>query len=451
MANQDALLLFIQQHQYISHPHIFVSNTSQGDIKKHWPNNHEWIDYIDSRATNEDDLLQLQKELIDLIYSKIPSKSWPMSLVAYFKKSTELCLNRDIQVYRPPMPLSLNLKMNMSVKKRNEIQILSATLLALVKELNIDVIVDIGSGSGRLANTLSQFIHVLAIDGNELQTCTSQKREELNAGKHGITHVTLQLDSNSLVQLLLNYYLQDSQLTLFNTGKRPRFLFTVLHGCGDLSANIALEAYHQLDIVHGIVDVPCCYYLLSTKGFPLSTKYKRLVKKCTTANYPKYASLESTLMEPCNRLFKDACSTFATSKFKEEKIIATWKSWTWRALLEGFYIQKQGLKEIQDPILKFGNTYRSRSLNDFIAKNRENLHHFCEKEFNEFYEKQNSIQLQARISFISTLRQFLGPCMESIILNDRLHYLIDHGYKCELVNLFDFKESPRNVAIISTK
>ncbi|CAH2050850.1 unnamed protein product, partial [Iphiclides podalirius] len=53
-----------------------------------------------------------------------------------------------------------------------------------------------------------------------------------------------------------------------------------------------------------------------------------------------------------------------------------------------------------------------------------------------------------RVVMVYSLRLILAPLVESIILLDRVLYLLEHGMSCEIRPVFDPKISPRNHIIL---
>ncbi|KAI8851234.1 hypothetical protein BC829DRAFT_129405 [Chytridium lagenaria] len=98
-----------------------------------------------------------------------------------------------------------------------------------------------------------------------------------------ITYITETLDYNRLVELL-----QKTPGELLKRGPMEGrgYLLVGLHACGDLSASTMLKTFSELNLVRGLVVVPCCYNLLTEPksiedrgenyGFPLSSTVRAL-------------------------------------------------------------------------------------------------------------------------------------------------------------------------------
>jgi hypothetical protein len=71
----------------------------------------------------------------------------------------------------------------------------------------------------------------------------------------------------------------------------------------------------------------------------------------------------------------------------------------------------------------------------------------------EFLEAYNSLKGSFyKLTIWTALEMVTSPCMESLILIDRLLYLEEHeNVEASLVPLFDAKISPRNVAVVAKK
>ena len=70
------------------------------------------------------------------------------------------------------------------------------------------------------------------------------------------------------------------------------------------------------------------------------------------------------------------------------------------------------------------------------------------------------VEWEVRIGFTSLVRSLLGPCVESLILCDRFCFLreglgaqdVDTPFdRVQLMNLFDFDLSPRNIVLLANK
>lgn len=89
-----------------------------------------------------------------------------------------------------------------------------------------------------------------------------------------------------------------------------------------------------------------------------------------------------------------------------------------------------------------------RRWNESIINTFKNNH-------SKYVERTNGEKFQIsrkRLSIIWTLKSFLAPVIESIILLDRFEILRDNGIlNVKLFQLFNYKQSPRNIAIVASK
>ncbi|KAJ7307613.1 hypothetical protein JRQ81_009659 [Phrynocephalus forsythii] len=59
-------------------------------------------------------------------------------------------------------------------------------------------------------------------------------------------------------------------------------------------------------------------------------------------------------------------------------------------------------------------------------------------------------QRQKVLAFF-TLALLLGPLVETLLLVDRMIFLQEQGFECELLPLFDPQFSPRNLVLLAAK
>lgn len=76
-----------------------------------------------------------------------------------------------------------------------------------------------------------------------------------------------------------------------------------------------------------------------------------------------------------------------------------------------------------------------------------------EKKMEEFYSQFNPNKdgIIHSVECYWSLRALLGPLIEALVLIDRILYLHENDRKAYLLRIFEYKVSPRSIAIISTK
>ncbi|XP_073220889.1 uncharacterized protein [Cicer arietinum] len=276
---------------------------------RQWENvNAEWIDCL--RREPVQNLL--------LIPSGLVQDHWPASLQEFILKLRSMVFSQkqaDINTALPGLQTtSLNsvLAQGMNVKKRHEVEALSAVVSAVAESVRANAIVDVGAGQGYLAQVLAfQYQHpVIAIDACSHHGMVTDARAErikkhytskmvksgsgmqnLNVPKT-ITCRVLSIESlktlvetsvpgDDLEQSMLKGENQEDkgkQHCPSDTNNRSPTVLAGLHACGDLSV-IMLKAFLDCRDVKAVVSIGCCYNLLSEEslkddesqcGFPMS-------------------------------------------------------------------------------------------------------------------------------------------------------------------------------------
>ncbi|KAL8184907.1 UNVERIFIED_CONTAM: hypothetical protein K2H54_032001 [Gekko kuhli] len=219
-------------------------------------------------------------------------------------------------------------------------------------------------------------------------------------------------------------------------------LLTGLHACGDLSVAL-LRHFALCPHVMGITSVACCYMKLSVReaaspptgpgehGYPLSAwvsslpghqlSYKAREGAChAIEEYMRRLVGESaTLRTHCFRAMLETVIRAADPTKKRLGVQTINKSHT---LTAEEYI-RLGLKRV--------------GLNPDVALDRAALEAMLG-------------QQQQVVAFFS-LALLLAPVVETLILLDRMIYLQEQGFQCELIPLFHPSFSPRNLVLVAAK
>lgn len=146
-------------------PYSFLINAHVVNFFKDrlWENvNAEWIDCL--RREPVQNLL--------LIPSGVVQDQWPASLKEFIQKLRSMVFSQeqaDVNMALPGLHItSLNsvLSQGMNVKKKHEVEVLSAVVNTVAESVRAQGIVDVGAGQGYLAQVLAfQYQHpVIAID-----------------------------------------------------------------------------------------------------------------------------------------------------------------------------------------------------------------------------------------------------------------------------------------------
>jgi hypothetical protein len=338
-----------------------------------------------------------------------------------------------------------------------------------------------------LTHVLSSQFPVIAIDGDEKQLSHSKKRESflLTRGegwRNPVHHVKMFISGRSLVDVLKQCRISkspdpvvilspdDPSMKSRSDWQKPRFLLTGLHACGDLSSEAMLKpmvmSEEEVDVV-AVVAVGCCYQHLTPVGFPLSKQLRQSIEvppKAFPFRYRKTSNSKSNrLLLPTYRLLNCACQTVIG--FSTDRILETWKAHSYRAMLNAFLERVVGLDVDFDgtegcEAFRIGNLKADDFRHGFphylgVVKGRFKNNYLCfeNEDVLDFVEANIDVnRLQGTIAFVSTMRRIFGPCMERLVLCDRLRYLEENGfYDVELINLFEEGISPRNVCLVASK
>ncbi|KAK9093223.1 hypothetical protein Syun_028134 [Stephania yunnanensis] len=261
------------------------------------------------------------------IPSGIVQENWPASLQEFVLTVKSLDLPReqdDLQMMLPNLnvtPLSTVLAQGMSLKKKHEVETLSAIVNSVARNAGAHAIIDVGAGQGYLAQVLSfQYqLYVAAIDSSSHHgDVTSARADRIKkhyvAKMHrtGSTHV--HVPQTITCHVLSSEMLKDLSSTLsrrgyvelsdgirscldkpcegweLDLGEEPScnmnsgLVLAGLHACGDLSVTM-LRTFAECEEIKAVVSIGCCYNLLTEKGvgkarnecgFPLSGGVKSI-------------------------------------------------------------------------------------------------------------------------------------------------------------------------------
>ncbi|KAG6519854.1 hypothetical protein ZIOFF_016882 [Zingiber officinale] len=261
---------------------------------------------------------------------KLPSSCtqdyWPASLKLFLYDLRSLVLPREQELLDKISPnlhvssLSTVLSQGMNLKKKHEVEILSAVVSSIVHESGAGKIIDVGSGQGYLAQALSFHyqLPVIAIDASLHHANVTNARAE-RIKKHYSAKLcnifpisnlffTCHILSSEALTALSSASLRENNTkesaersstsdrgdcgipeidiaegkSLSNLYGNSFLVLAGLHACGDLSVNM-LRTFVDCKQVRAIVGVGCCYNLLSEDcleraggscGFPISNAAK---------------------------------------------------------------------------------------------------------------------------------------------------------------------------------
>ncbi|KAF1866877.1 hypothetical protein Lal_00018263 [Lupinus albus] len=328
--NSDETLAWIKSIIDFITPFSFLINSHVVNFftDRLWLNvDKEWMDCL--RGESVQNLILIPSGVIQLVskgsvtwlfdmVSFAVADHWPTSLKNFILKLRSMAFRQeqaDIDMALPGLQMtSLNsvLAQGMNVKKKHEVEVLSAVVSTVADSVRAHTIVDVGAGQGYLAQVLA-FLYqhpVIAIDACSHHGRVTGVRAErikkhytsqmlksgsgmrkLNVPKT-ITCRVLSIDTlKTLVetslpgddteQSRLKGESEEEQGKLHwpsGEDKKPSTVLAGLHACGDLSVTM-LKTFLECEDVKAVVSLGCCYNLLSEesimdadsqRGFPMS-------------------------------------------------------------------------------------------------------------------------------------------------------------------------------------
>ncbi|KAA1473800.1 hypothetical protein DENSPDRAFT_297474 [Dentipellis sp. KUC8613] len=376
----------------------------------------------------------------------------------------------------------------MSPKKAHEVSRMSEYIHHLTTSVpqfhDVRYIVDVGAGQGYLSRALCDLgFHVLALDGDTGQTEGAKRRDDAKSKgskpkasqsyaklptKGSLTHKTLYINSTTLKDAVSSW-IDDPRAAIDRPA--PSVLFVALHACGSLTPDI-YRAFLDLQRSRngntaekwspaGAVIVGCCYNLMDAAvDFPLSREF---------ASCPRLTSSHLQLATQMPSHWFDTPTSRASAELAVKKVV-------YRALLEPF-LQASASAQAPDRLNipptpsgtepEPGPEARKARIGRLPDRIYTSFPNFCSHAFTRLGLEPSThsfdslptlstdenvpmplAEAQKRLEVLHTLRCILGPCIESLILLDRLAWLRenlcsdsmeekDAEWDVELVGLFD--------------
>ncbi|MBD66237.1 MAG: hypothetical protein CME62_13585 [Halobacteriovoraceae bacterium] len=294
-------------------------------------------------------------------------------------------------------------------KKAHEIAQISF-LLNEYDQLNL---IDIGGGAGHLSENL---IH----KRDRFSFCIDQDSNLHESGRKRILRNHSQ-NQNKIEFVPLRF---NEKAPVFRNNIYLKNLVLGLHACGDLSADII--HYFQKSQADHLLSVGCCYHKLTSKY-----------------NLSKRAQKDGLHLS--TNAFNLAARSYAyqTSEQLELKI----KVREYRYMLH-CYLYFLGHREF----IPTGQTKLKdyeMSFSKYAQKYAGDLIPSLEKT-QKYYNQKNNQEMVSEIIYTDILRGLFGRVIEAYIILDRALFLQELGHKLEVLEIFDRKLSPRNLAIYAS-
>ncbi|OMO65835.1 hypothetical protein CCACVL1_21376 [Corchorus capsularis] len=270
-------------------------------------------------AVDEEWIECLSKEAVEnllLIPSGVIQDYWPTSLKEFILTLKSLVFPREQADLKEVFPgfhtttLNSVLSQGMNLKKKHEVEVLSAIVNSIVRTVSADAVIDVGAGQGYLAQVLAfEYQHsVVAIDACShhgkvtdaraeriKKHYTAQMRKFGSGNKRlnvpqTITCCIMSLETLKSLTTLLPHrgdaerpeLIKQGHEQLGCAGNGSSLVLAGLHACGDLSVTM-LKTLLECEEVKAVISIGCCYNLLSEEGtenagiqygFPMSCGFK---------------------------------------------------------------------------------------------------------------------------------------------------------------------------------
>jgi hypothetical protein len=386
-----------------------------------------WETFSNPQEAQRDLINSLREEPEEL---DLPGR--PPSLSKWLERIRCLSLDRkQLALQIPEVEVPEIMASRMVTKKLAEVRAGARYINHICKTNGITHVVDIGSGQGYLSLTLAAAcgLRVLAIDGSSKQIAGSQaaaRQAGLTEGDQ-ITHLT---------RFVTGTHVIGAEIETWAAGEKC--LLTGLHACGSLSEHmIRLASSAMVPCISHLAVVGCCYNHISPLsesnllGFPISS-FMRLNKLNMST---------SALITGCQA---------PTNWTHNPDSLFGRKHW-YRAVLEKLLHDKKLVNQDQRPVWGIRNG-DLKSFQAYAARALQSLHlseNVTAEEIAEYEERYRN--RTAETAVLWTLSVLLCRVVESAIALDRVFFLQEAGLEADVLPIFDYKESPRNLMIVASR
>ncbi|KFP56333.1 Methyltransferase-like 25, partial [Cariama cristata] len=316
------------------------------------------------------------------------------------------------------------------------------------KQTEVDLVAQTQSDESKLSEEVLAVLNVLPADAIEVfssSQCNCGKLCEEEKAQRKMASLKAKgskLSESNLYFPLTSYITAETELGDIITDLED-CMMVGLHTCGDLAAN-TLRIFTAKPEIKAVCSVGCCYHLLSEQfenqeecpdkvwGFPMCQYLKDKAWCCG----------RNARMSACLALERVAVGQMLPTE-----------SLFYRAVLQVIIEEMYGVTKSDRHV---GKTFsKSSSFIDYVRKSLKKLElddsklpDSCIMDYYEKY-KHRMNELEA----FNMLKVVLAPCIEVLILLDRLCYLKeqDNIAWSGLVKLFDPVKSPRCYAVMALK
>ncbi|KAL0850815.1 hypothetical protein ABMA28_006738 [Loxostege sticticalis] len=384
----------------------------------------------------------------NILDGKIPETVLPLSFLALMKSVKCLTITRQVldksdgekSKESPsdtcgghPRLANLFLK-HVKLKKRHEISLMAEVVHNTACQSDCNAVLDFGSGLGHLVRMLA-YKYDLHAAGIESQTQLTEEARKLDleleytASKHISSESMDKLKRPTHFNLTLSSHKQLVEMALPDC--MEEYGLVGLHPCGNLGP-LLLKHFINFMKAKFICLVGCCFMKLTADGYPMSQYVKGLDSDLS------YFSREIS----CHAI-EVYCDRLKKGDYEDLKIHA------YRAALERILVEI-------DPKLKHAPVRSIKHSNNLTFERYcslafERLTLPLPKDPSVLARAHVDLQQWRRVVIVYTLRLALAPLVESVILLDRMLFVLEQGLSCEIRPVFDPKISPRNHIMIARR
>ncbi|XP_044133163.1 methyltransferase-like protein 25 [Bufo gargarizans] len=261
-----------------------------------------------------------------------------------------------------------------------------------------------------------------------------RKMENIKAKKFTESHVYSPLTSYVTADTELHDIIADLE----------KSIMVGLHTCGDLAPN-TLRIFISKPEIKAVCSVGCCYHFLSEQFDPLEEEQTE-----GSWGFPMSQYLKERSWHVGRNARMSAC--LALERVAVGQGLPT-ESLFYRAV---FQVICKEVYDITQSDQRVGKIFsKSSSFTDYVRKSLKKFGQddskLSDKEIMGYYQKYDLRRNE--LEAFNRLKVFLAPCIEALILLDRLSYLREQENTVwsGVVKLFDPVKSPRCYAVVSLK
>ncbi|ORY88426.1 hypothetical protein BCR35DRAFT_329971 [Leucosporidium creatinivorum] len=300
--------------------------------------------------------------------------------------------------------------------------------------------IDVGSGRAHLSRALTHpplFLHVLAVDWSATQTSGAEYLNTLKSrgpssssaqgqGQGSLTHQTSTLDAKAISQLMSRWPPSPEKP---EEKEQPPALLLALHACGDLTLS-ALTAFltptpSPSNCKRKAVLVGCCYNLQTPSLFPLSSTFDAhspppltRAHLLLTAQSPLtwFSPLTPSSPLPPGDALRKSVRKLAYRARLEAELLAS-------GLVEAKGVGERRVGRVGE--CSSWSEYRARALARYGAEEVQELAFGEAQGQGEEEEEREWEEVLWKLQVFWTLRSWVGPVVESLLVLDRWCALVE--------------------------